>query len=261
MCSWLNHKNICIRLLEILGQFFLTQMNQEPTRESAILDLFLSNKPGLVKSCSVIPGLSDHDIVLTDCNVRAVSVEKPPRVIFKWGKANWDKIRSSLNNFKDRFLTICHHRTVEENYSDLNSFIIKVMDENIPTKLSKTRQSTPWFDHKLKHICKRKQRLFSAARKSLKRAAWERYRAHKRDTLKALRRARWSYLNEVLSLSLAEGDCKPLWKYIRFQKQDNLGISALKEKGKLVSDATSKAEILSHQFSSVFTKKWRWRHS
>ena len=38
-----NHKNICLRLLEILGQFFLTQMNQEPTRESAILDLFLTN--------------------------------------------------------------------------------------------------------------------------------------------------------------------------------------------------------------------------
>ena len=27
-----NHKNICLHLLEILGQFFLTQMNQEPTR-------------------------------------------------------------------------------------------------------------------------------------------------------------------------------------------------------------------------------------
>ena len=249
-----NHKNICLRLLEIIGQYFLTQMNQEPTCESAILDLFLTNKPGLVKSCTVIPGLSDHDIVLTDCDVRAVSVEKPPRVIFKWGKADWDKIRSSLKNFKDRFLTICHHRTVEENYSDLNSFITKVMDENIPTKLSKTRQSAPWFDHKLKRMCKRKQRLFNTAKMSRKRAAWEHYRAHKRDTLKALRRARWSYLNEVLSLSLAEGDCKPLWQYIRFQKQDNLGISALKDKGKLVSDATSKAEILSRQFSSVFTK-------
>ena len=33
-----------------------------------------------MKSCSVIPGLCDHDIILTDCNVRAVSVEKPPRV-------------------------------------------------------------------------------------------------------------------------------------------------------------------------------------
>ena len=249
-----NHKNICLRLLEILGQFFLTQMNQEPTRESAILDLFLTNKPGLVKSCAVKPGLSDHDNVLTDCNVRAVSVEKPPRVIFKWGKADWDKIRSSLNNFKDRFFAICYHRTVEENYNDLNSFITKVMDENIPTKLSETTQSAPWFDYKLKRMRKRKQRLFSAAKKSRKRAAWERYRAHKRDTLKALQRARWSYLNEVLSLSLAEGDCKPLGQYIRFQKQDNLGISALKEKGKLISDATSKAEILSRQFSSVFIK-------
>ena len=178
-------------------------MNQEPTHESAILDFFLTNKPGLVKSCTVIPDLSDHDIVLTDCNTRAVSVEKPPRVIFKWGKADWDKIRASLNNFKDRFLAICHHRTVEENYSDLNSFITKVMDENIPTKLSKTRQSTPWFYHKLKRMCKRKQWLFNAAKKSHTRAAWKCYRAHKRDTLKALWWAWWYFLNEVLSLSLA----------------------------------------------------------
>ena len=56
-------------------------MNQEPTLESAILDLFLTKKPGLVESCTIIPGLSDHDIVLTDCNVRVVSVEKPPGVI------------------------------------------------------------------------------------------------------------------------------------------------------------------------------------
>ena len=148
-------------------------MNQEPTHESTILDLFLTNKPGLVKSCTVIPGLSDHDIDLTDCNVRAVSVEKPPRVIFIWGKADWDKIRSSLKDFKDKFLTICHHRTVEYNCSDLHSFITKVMDENIPTKLSNTRQSVPWFDHKLKRMCKRKQQLFSAAKKSRKRAARE----------------------------------------------------------------------------------------
>ena len=178
---------------------------------SAIIDLFLTKKPWLMKLCTVIPGLSDHDIILTDCNVRAVSVEKPPRVILKWGKAVWDKIQPSLNNFNDRFLAICSQRTVEENYNDLNSFITKVMDENIPTKLYKPRQSTPWFDHKLKCMGNRKQWLFSAAKKTCKRSAWELYKAHTRDTLKVLGSAEWSYLNEVLSLSLADGDCKSLW--------------------------------------------------
>ena len=219
-----NHKNICLHLLDTLDQFFLTQMNLEPTQESAILDLFLTNKLGLVKSCTVIPGLSDHDIILTDCDVRAVSVKKPPRVTFKWGKADWDKIRKCLYKFKDRFFTICSQLTMEENYNDLNSFIIKVMDENIPTKLSKSRQSAPWFDHKLQRICKMKQRLFGAAKKAHKRVTWECYKAHKHASLKALGVGA-SYLNEVLSLSMPEDDCKPLWQYIRFKKkQDNLGI-------------------------------------
>ena len=103
-------------------------------------------------------------------------------------------------------------------------------------------------------MCKKKQRLYSAAKKNGRPASWERYRAHKRDTLKAIRKARWSYLNDVLCSSLAEGDSKPFWQYIRSQKQDNIGISALTENGSLISDALGKAEILSRQFSSVFTR-------
>ena len=110
-------------------------------------------------------------------------------------------------------------------------------------------------------MCKRKQQLFSAAKKSRKRAPWEHYIAYKKETLKALRRARWSYLNKILSLSLAEGDCKPLWQYIQFQKQDSLSISTLKEKCKLVLDATSKDEILKLPVQLSFHQKWRWRHS
>ena len=128
------------------------------------------------------------------------------------------------------------------------------MKSFIPTKLLKAKQSAPWFNNSIKRMCKKKQRLLSAARKTGKPSAWTRYKAFKRDTLKAIRKARWSYLNDVLSLSLGEGNSKPFWQYIRAQRQDNIGISPLKENGNLVSDALGKADILSRQFSSVFTK-------
>ena len=35
------------------------------------LDLWLANKPSLVKQCNSIPGISDHDIVLTDSDFKA----------------------------------------------------------------------------------------------------------------------------------------------------------------------------------------------
>ena len=40
-----------------------------PTRINNILDVFCTNRPSLIDRCTPIPGLSDHDIVLTDTNV------------------------------------------------------------------------------------------------------------------------------------------------------------------------------------------------
>ena len=80
-------------------------------------------------------------------------------------------------------------------------------------------------------------------------------KAHKRDTFKAVRRARWSYVNDILQLSLDSGDSKPFWKYIKSQRQDSVGVSPLKSGGRLFSDSLDKAEILNTQFISVFTKE------
>ena len=84
---------------------------------------------------------------------------------------------------------------------------------------------------------------------------WERYKAHKRDTLKAVRRTGWSYVNYILQLSLDSGDSKPFWKYIKSQRQDSVGVSPLKSGRRLFSDSLDEAEILNTQFKSVFTKE------
>ena len=41
---------------------------------------------------------------------------------------------------------------------------------------------------------------------------------------------------------------------MKCKKQDNIGISPLKQKGNLISDSKGKADILVEQFQSVFTK-------
>ena len=46
-------------------------MQREPTRGQNLLDLFCCNKSSLVKFCISIPGISDHSIVLADCDLKA----------------------------------------------------------------------------------------------------------------------------------------------------------------------------------------------
>ena len=55
--------------------------------------MFCSNKPGLVKACRAIPGISDHDIVVADCDVKAKIIPKAPRSIFQWSKAKIDEVK------------------------------------------------------------------------------------------------------------------------------------------------------------------------
>jgi hypothetical protein len=56
------------RLLEIIDEHDLIQLVQEPTRRQGeiqnILDLVLSNNKNLVRNVTIIPGISDHDMVL-----------------------------------------------------------------------------------------------------------------------------------------------------------------------------------------------------
>ena len=104
-------------------------------------------------------------------------------------------------------------------------------------------------------MCKVKRRRFKTAKKSKKSRDWERYVAHKKATASALKAARWDHLNGILQTSLEEKNTKPIYRYIKAQKNDNFGISSLKFNGLMYSDSSSKSEILNKQFQSVFTKK------
>ena len=56
-------------------------MQREPTRGQNLLDLFCCNKSSLVKACISIPGISDHNIVLADCDLKATINKKSLPVV------------------------------------------------------------------------------------------------------------------------------------------------------------------------------------
>ena len=81
------------------------------------LDLFYCNKSSLVKVCTAIPGISDHSIVLADCDLKATINTKPPRTVYLWSKADWQLIKEHTVIFAKQFLALALTRTVKENYT------------------------------------------------------------------------------------------------------------------------------------------------
>ena len=62
------------------------------------------------------------------------------------------------------------------------------------------------------------------------------------------KRARWQYINNILCTSQDEGNHKPFWKYIRSQREDNVGVAPLKEDGRLQASHEAKCNTLAKQF-------------
>ena len=127
------------------------------------------------------------------------------------------------------------------------------MSHNIPTKWSSNRSHLPWLTSKLKKCIKKKHKLMQLAKKTGIHSDWTKYKQHKSITQKQVRQAHWNYVNAILNESLEHGNNKPFWKYIKARRNDNIGVAAIKNNGILYHDSKTKAELLSHQFKSVFT--------
>ena len=89
-----SDKTIQEHLVSMSSDFGLTQLQEEPTRQGNILDLAFTTNPSLIKSTSVIPGISDHDAVIIDSLSRPQYLPRAgKRKIFIFAKANWDSLR------------------------------------------------------------------------------------------------------------------------------------------------------------------------
>lgn len=85
-----THTSLHQKFSEILDNNGLTQLVEEPTRKTSTLDL--TNQPGKVLRVDIIPGISDHDVVFVEFDLRPVKYKQKPRPIPLYKRANWDGI-------------------------------------------------------------------------------------------------------------------------------------------------------------------------
>ena len=146
-------------------EYGLVQIQKDFTRKDKILDLLCTNKPDLFSDIRSIPGISDHEIILADCDLKPVVCKKPSRTTYLWIKVDWYKICLLASKFSESFLPEHGTRSVDKNYTMFKEFIALTMKEHIPNKLTSTRTNLPWFNRGLKRMCKVKRRRFKRAKK------------------------------------------------------------------------------------------------
>ena len=55
----------------MVAECYFTQLVNFSIRRENILDIVFTNRPSLVNCCTVVPGVSDHDVVLVSFIAKA----------------------------------------------------------------------------------------------------------------------------------------------------------------------------------------------
>ena len=126
--------------------------------------------------------------------------------------------------------------------------------EMIPTRTCKPGTSPPWMNCTIKHLSHRKQCAYNFARTSKSNDDWQRYRQLKKEIQCACRQAHNSYTQNLVTPGTYT-PTKRLWSYIKSQKKDNCGIPTLLQGEVIISDTSTKENLLNNHFSSIFVNE------
>ena len=153
--------------LSAFQELGLTQIVDFPTRLHNTLDLFLTNRPSMISNCTPLPGVSDHEMILTISDVQAKRLKPVSRKILLWNKADIQNIRNDLSTFSSNYLTsVTINTPVEEQWRIISRHLTQTIDNLVPSKMSTTRFNQPWITRQLKRLARKKSRSYKKAKQS-----------------------------------------------------------------------------------------------
>ena len=120
-------KNISDKFLEVIDYCYLDQLVTFPAWASNIIDLLLTNRPSLSKTCKSTPGFGDHNSTILGDTQCYLLLPKPiHRKIHNWNKADidplWANVATNMDTFIQRYIlqTPINDLLVRLNVTEMN---------------------------------------------------------------------------------------------------------------------------------------------
>ena len=240
-------------------------MVTSPTRGQNILDLFLTTNPTLVDNVSITPGLSDHDIVLIQVNVKPEVLKQVPRNIHLYKKADWDQLKQSMRDvYVELKQSDLATTSVQSMWDRFATGLEQGIDKFIPVRKVGTRDGFPWINQKIRRLMRKRDKLYKRWSRSGRPYDQRRFIEYKHLVRRVSDRAYKKYLEDILGLNNDQEDpngeppkfkTKKLYSLLKHSKQDSSGIAPLRKDGQTLLTETAKANALNDQFQSVFSPK------
>ena len=178
--SSITGNNYCIQIntafVNVVHDICAEQVVTFPTRLESTLDIFITNRPTLVSKCTSIPGLSDHDIVLTDTNTIPLRQKPPKRLVYLWKKSDISGMEDNLHQFAKAFTSEFSVDTpINSLWTSFKTKSLSSISKHVPSKMTSSRYSQSWCNRTVRRLFRRKHRAFRKARQNNNGKNWTRY--------------------------------------------------------------------------------------
>ena len=221
------YSSLHTKFSDMLDDSSMVQIVEEPTRKQNTLDLLITNQPDKVMRVDILPGISDHDIVFAELDLRPIKYSQKPRQIPLYKKANWDLIRQDMAALKETIT--CMYKADAVNVNDM---WIKFKDtlqtsatNHIPHKQSRPNDKHPWIGQELKKLMKKQQRYYKIKKKTGDPQHAQQYIELKHLVQKKSRQAYWNYVEGIVTPGEQENEHhsrKRFWTYVKHKKVEKL---------------------------------------
>ena len=173
-----SERQVQKELVDIAQSHSLTQLQEDPTRYKNTLDLTFSNNPTLIKSCTVIPGISDHDAIVIDSTVKPDYIQAKKRKVLQYKKANWEQLDDECKKLSTSIkASYDKGDCINTLWSIFKTSLTEAINKNIPSKQIRTSNNLPWMNSNLKKMIRKKNKLHQRAKKT---QDWTAFRAYQK---------------------------------------------------------------------------------
>lgn len=217
-------------------------------------------------SCSVEPGIGDHNIVYAT-NHLLLRRNKPISRKYLWKKADVAGLKKDAESLQDTIKMRCSDDVNIVWKFSLES-ILRLQEKHVQSKMSSTRFQQPWIDGNVKRFSRKKRRWFDPVKLTQSPRDRETYDKIKKASRQISSQTYKNYLNNIPTDSDENRPNRRIWSYIKIRRCDNTGVALLKDDiSRPILDSHAIANALNSQFTSVFIKdssaavpKIPWQH-
>ena len=151
---------------------------------------------------SILPSLSDHDIVQVLVNTIPRQTKQVPRYIPLYKKkADWDQFKQTMRDFQSELLTDLVTTDVKKLWDKFASRLEQGIDKFIHTRKAGNRDGFPWINQEIRRLIRKRDKWYKRMKRSGRPNDTKKFQEYKRLVSGITDRTYERYLCDTLGIN------------------------------------------------------------